>query len=782
MDWHKIGLNRMIQTVNYALVFVLVWQCLLTLKNVTTEEVLNAYILFTFLAFVFFALGIKKYISIPILLIYALYETFVAFYVGKSEFLGKWIQLFWDNSAKNIDLIYNGKWDNQTSPFNTFIFFVVLLAVSSLLHIWIRKKWSMLLLTIGIISFIAILGEFYEYNAKSSFIRVVVLGIMLVILTNALRFSKKEQFKLDIITTLKWIVPSVLLLSIGVLIGFSAPKQEAQWRDPIAIIKEMDWFGNGKGNGSAEGTEEAVASSGYGIDASKLGGDLKPDDSVAFIATDEMKHYWKIDDLDFYTGHGWKETHVVHNYYGMNRGNSSKEVFNTLSPNQHISYNNSVVIDELEAKNVTKARINIKTKLPRLPFPYPYREVETKISSNKKDGFWYQFDFDKNRFSVPKDSKDSFTKAEYEYKLIEFDIEKLKQVALKSANYNSREQLVDKGVIISSNSEPDRYYPDPRYVQLPEGFSSRVKILAEEITKGIPSDYDKIKAIEKYLKNGDYEYALNNVAVPKKNQDYVDQFLFESKKGYCDNFSSAFVLLSRSLNFQARWARGFTDGSLKGGEKTEKVYEITNLDAHSWGEVYFNEYGWVPFEPTPGFTNDAMFKKKTITTNPGEPGQSGSKNNTKKPIGPDDALGPKSIKKSDGGSMNFAEWIQKYWKIALGTIVSIGILGLVLYRIRGKFMPIIWIYLFKRRKGNEAFSKAYYILLKQLDRCNVERKPGVTLRDHSKYVDQYFHTFGKMEQLTVEYERFMYRGNSDVISNEKWQTKWESLMRCTIHV
>ncbi|MDF2535974.1 MAG: transglutaminase [Bacillales bacterium] len=782
MDWHRIGLNKMIQTVNYALVFVLVWQCLLTLKDVTTEEVLNAYILFTFLAFVFFAFGIKKYIAIPILSTYALYETFVSFYKGKSDFLGNWVQLFWDNASKNLDLIFNGKWDNHTSPFNTFIFFVVILAVTLLLHIWIQKKWSMLLLTIGIISFLAVLGEFYDYYAKRSFIRVVILGITLVVLTNALRFAKKEQFKLDILTTLKWIIPSAVILLIGIMIGFYAPKQEAQWRDPIAIIKKMDWFGSGNGKGTGEGTEASIASSGYGIDASKLGGDLKEDNSVAFIATDEMKHYWKIDDLDFYTGHGWKEVGKVHNYFGRNGAISSNAVFNTLTPNQHISYNKSVIIDELEAKNVTKARINIKTKLPRLPYPYPYREVATKIISNKKDGFWYQFDFEKNMFSVPKDSKDSFTKAQYNYKLIEFDIEKLKQVALKSANSYSQEQLVEKGAIIDSNSELDKYYPDPRYVQLPEGFSNRVKLLAEEITKDIPSDYDKIKAIEKYLKGGKYEYALNDVAVPKKNQDYVDQFLFESKKGYCDNFSSSFVLLCRSLNFQARWARGFTDGSLKGGEKTEKVYEITNLDAHSWGEVYFNDYGWVPFEPTPGFTNDEMFKKTSITTNPGEPGQSGPKNNTKKPIGPDDALGPKGIRKSGNDSMTFTEWIQEQWKVVLVVIASIGVVGALLYRTRGKYMPIIWIYLFKRRKGNEAFSKAYYILLKQLDRCKLHRKPGVTLRDHSKYVDQYFHTFGTMELLTAEYEKIIYRGNSDVISNEKWQTKWENLMRCTIHM
>ncbi|MDF2557269.1 MAG: transglutaminase [Bacillales bacterium] len=773
MDKHKVRIPRTIQMINYALLFILIWQCLLPLNGIATKEVLSAYIFFTFLSIVFYTFGIKKYISFPILTIYALYVTFNEFYKGQSDFLGHWIQLFLKNITKNIDLLINGTWDSYSSPFNTFIFFYVLYAITSALHVWIRNRWSMLPVSVCTISIIAVLGEFYDYNAKNSFIRVVIVGVVLIVLTNALRFSKKEHFELDVVTTLRWVIPSVIILALGIGLGFAGPKQEAQWSDPIAVIKELDWFGYGSGKGDgAEGASKmaTTATSGYDVDASELGGNLEADDSIAFIATDGMSHYWKIDDLNTYTGQGW-----------INNADPVSGTSNTLTPTEHTVINDSIVVDGLEEEKYTNSSISIKTKLTRLPYPYPYREVKVNILSKKKGGLWYQADYENKIFSVTPKSGDSFTNAEYQYKLIEFDIDKLKKVALKSANSFSQDLLYKEGGTVDPNAVPDVYSPDSRYVQLPEGFSHRVKMLAVEITKDIPNDYDKIKAIEDYLKNGDFEYSLTGVPDPKKNQDYVDQFLFDSKKGYCDNFSSAFVILCRSLNFQARWVRGFNEGTFKKGELDKKIFEITNLDAHSWGEVYFNEYGWVPFEPTPGFTNDSMFKKTSEITYPNSPEQPNPINKPNKPTGSDD-LGPENKPKSDKGPLSSKDLLLKYSKIVLYIVGILGLLGAILYPIRGKFMPIIWIFIFKRVKGESAFPKAYHVLLKQLERCKLKRKPGITLREHSKYVDQYFHTLGIMEQLTLEYEKYMYRGNIESITKDKWHAKWERIMRCTLNM
>ena len=77
--------------------------------------------------------------------------------------------------------------------------------------------------------------------------------------------------------------------------------------------------------------------------------------------------------------------------------------------------------------------------------------------------------------------------------------------------------------------------------------------------------------------------------------DAVDFFLFESKVGYCDYFSSAMVLLLRLQGIPARMATGFVAGTLNNDTGR---YEVTEEDLHSWPEVYFPAYGWIAFEPS----------------------------------------------------------------------------------------------------------------------------------------------------------------------------------------
>src|SRR5699024_5636170 len=98
------------------------------------------------------------------------------------------------------------------------------------------------------------------------------------------------------------------------------------------------------------------------------------------------------------------------------------------------------------------------------------------------------------------------------------------------------------------------------------------------------------------------------IPYPEAEQDYVDQFLFDTQLGYCDNYSTSMVVMLRTLNIPARWVKGFTGGqqiddTLANANDSHHVYTITNANAHSWVEVYFPNIGWVPFEPTQGFSN-----------------------------------------------------------------------------------------------------------------------------------------------------------------------------------
>jgi hypothetical protein len=138
-------------------------------------------------------------------------------------------------------------------------------------------------------------------------------------------------------------------------------------------------------------------------------------------------------------------------------------------------------------------------------------------------------------------------------------------------------------------------YPDwvrRRFLSLPANVPGRVKALAAQLTASQSTPYDRARAIEQYLRT--YPYTLD-VTRPPVNRDVVDYFLFDLKKGYCDYYASAMVVLARASGVPARLAVGYASGTY---DLNSKRYLVTEADAHSWAEVYFPGIGWVPFEPT----------------------------------------------------------------------------------------------------------------------------------------------------------------------------------------
>jgi hypothetical protein len=119
-----------------------------------------------------------------------------------------------------------------------------------------------------------------------------------------------------------------------------------------------------------------------------------------------------------------------------------------------------------------------------------------------------------------------------------------------------------------------------------------VHLLAEQLTEGIDTPYDKAKAIESALRRIPYD---DQIEAPGLTQDGVDYFLFEVKAGYCDYYASAMVVLLRSVGVPARYVRGYSEGEAEDG-----VFHLLESDGHAWPEVYFPQYGWIEFEPTGG--------------------------------------------------------------------------------------------------------------------------------------------------------------------------------------
>ncbi len=134
-----------------------------------------------------------------------------------------------------------------------------------------------------------------------------------------------------------------------------------------------------------------------------------------------------------------------------------------------------------------------------------------------------------------------------------------------------------------------------RFVQLPD-LSPAVAALAERVTESARSDAERAFALEQYLiAHGRYTDTPPSLD-PEDPRSPVEVFLEGGLAGHCEYFATAMVVLGRSLGMPMRVVNGFAGGRTNrfGGFDA-----LARSDAHSWVEVYFEEAGWVRYDPTP---------------------------------------------------------------------------------------------------------------------------------------------------------------------------------------
>ena len=123
----------------------------------------------------------------------------------------------------------------------------------------------------------------------------------------------------------------------------------------------------------------------------------------------------------------------------------------------------------------------------------------------------------------------------------------------------------------------------------------RIEELVKKITEGIDNNYNKALAIQNYLKEN-YYYSLEIKDVPEGYD--IPNFLFNTKRGYCQHYAASMALMCRLLNIPSRVAVGYRTGTFN---PETSFYYVDRNNIHAWVEVYFPNYGWIMFEPTSPF-------------------------------------------------------------------------------------------------------------------------------------------------------------------------------------
>jgi transglutaminase-like putative cysteine protease len=159
----------------------------------------------------------------------------------------------------------------------------------------------------------------------------------------------------------------------------------------------------------------------------------------------------------------------------------------------------------------------------------------------------------------------------------------------------SAQELNAASPVVSSSLE--------QYTETPDTLPAIIGDTATEVTADATTNFEKAMALQKYFRGGDFRYSMDapvEDGYDGSSADVIATFL-DVKAGYCVHFSAAMATMARTLDIPARIGVGFVSGTGKRNADTKLTeYTVTTDDLHAWPELYFDDIGWVRFEPTPG--------------------------------------------------------------------------------------------------------------------------------------------------------------------------------------
>ncbi|GAA0598887.1 DUF4129 domain-containing transglutaminase family protein [Virgibacillus siamensis] len=716
----------------YICAFVLFLEWLYPINVVGDVNNLTVFILYTLFCFFVSILQLHWLLSMSLKGVGLIFIIDSLFMTG-TPLSKPWVTQLFTEIGYNINALFSEQWYELTPLFRSVLFLILIWLMSYLLQYWFIIMKRIFLFILLTFIYLTVLDTFTVYEADTAIVRTFIVSFIALGMTSLFKEIDQEAIHFSWMKKQTvWIAPLVVVVMFSTLVGYAAPKFDPQWPDPVPFIKSAAENAGGSGEGSS-----VIQKVGYGNDDTRLGGSFVQDNTPVFRAVAEDKNYWRVETKDIYTGKGWKKSRNL-SYSTQNPNDITLETFA-----------GSVETEEL----VTEINFQGDSGLEKLIYPYGIEAVKTKQNDVN-----YLLESGSGEIRTEIDDEGvRLNSYSITYEKPTFAINKLRDAVME-----------------------DPAFIDERYTQLPDSLPEKVGKLAKEITSEEDNRYDKAQAVESYFNSHGFVYQTKNVPVPGKEDDYVAQFLFESKAGYCDNFSTSMVVLLRTLDIPARWVKGFTGGEqIDNKDNGKNVYEVTNANAHSWVEVYFPEIGWVPFEPTQGFSNLSDFELNldNDTATGGADQSTGSNNQQQQQQRQPEPIDPQQPQ-IDGGtseSNSTAESNLNWWLVLLVSAVVL-LVAYILYRTRLRWQTLFVTLKYNSKSDPKTYQEAYHLLLKVLAKNGLSKKPDQTLREYSQRIDSRFQT-DAMRRLTSHYERMLYKNETDNQEAAELNQLWKYLIK-----
>lgn len=528
---------------------------------------------------------------------------------------------------------------------------------------------------------------------------------------------------------LKIIFNIAVIFSIILLVGVNVPEVQPTLKDPYTAWK--NWRGeavitiNGSNPLNGQG-----ASSGYSREDSNLGGGFNFDYTPVMTVSTTSRSYWRGETRTVYSGEGW-----------IDRSSNGWSELQSVEAGSELPLDESSDVEKKTVKQQVKMLSEDNVTYPVLFGAYTIGRV-TDVDGGSDTS---QLDWRSNPGEIHWSPTRQNRKFPESYSLVSrVPIIPVKELEKKTFNQLYADKSLDQ------------------YLQVPSELPDRVRNLAREVTASGDTPYKKVELLQQYLQNN-FAYTNNPDLSKKKSRDFVDSFLFEVKEGYCDYYSTAMVMMARSLDIPARWVKGYAPGQASGYVTSDYFpdgateYTVTNADAHSWAEIYFADYGWVPIEATPGFDMPMVTETvqtpsdDTPTPEPEEEEQTPEEEETATPVQDNEPAVPTSV----------------IW-IASGVIAAWAIVMLIRYRRELSFM------LMRMRQG-EALTPQQKIMaeskrwLAWMKRHGMDRRSYETLRESvSRWEEVRPDLAVQLTPLLELFEKAKY--SPDQITEDEWVT------------
>ncbi|MER1987982.1 MAG: DUF4129 domain-containing transglutaminase family protein [Solibacillus sp.] len=687
----------------YTIIFLILTEWLRPVMQLTDTGYFDMFSLFIILCLVLAVLKIPLLVSWLTKLIF-IFAFVVHVYGGLSLFSAAGMQYLLNELNINSEIILTGDLIAVTDPVRTSLFFILIWMLVYLIYYWVAMRMTIFYFFVMTVFFIATLDTFTTYDGSVAIVKVVLLGLLMT----ALLFFKRLVVTTK--TVINWRMYSLYALAVVLLIGFAGsialllPKAGPQWADPVPFLKAATGQGGGQ-------VAESGAKVGYSENDERLGGPFEPDDTIIFQIEAPTRQYWRIETRDEYTSKGWLSTETE---------------LQKLATEEQLPF--AAVEGDGQFAFVSAIKEYPFLLQPYSTGSYAVDEENIELLVNN---FSERVDTLRNGRNMP--------------------------VRYYSAIYYEPEYSYTALKEVTTSTEADT-----RYLQLPETVPQRVRDLAFELTASADSVYDKARAVEGYFQRSGFRYETQDVPFPVDDEDYVDQFLFETKFGYCDNFSTAMVVLLRAADIQARWVKGFTGGQEIGRIEDMRQFEITNNNAHSWVEVYIDGVGWMPFEPTIGYANQVNIDYDVENTNEEKPDEQPEEEELEQQ--------PQPVATQKGGSGVTAG------VLAAIALVVVGGIYWLWKRRRPLMSPVSQVQ--EERLLDKQADALYYELLQHLARKDLKRAPHETLQQFAKRVDRSLNT-DQISAFIVIYERAIYSKQISETDALEMKECWEYLINST---